>query len=352
MKTMLAARVHGQRMLSIDTVNRPEAGDGEIRIRVKACSICGSDKRIYNYGDFRAQYPVIIGHEIAGVIDQVGAGVTDLCVGDSVCVAPGYGCGHCRNCIKGQPTVCLNPYPSVGYAISGGFAEYMVVPKYLCTQGFVNKIPEGLPFDEACLAEVIACAVNAHDRIHVALGDHVLILGAGPAGIIHAHLCKLYGATKVTLAQRGSLRLQMAMEKFSDVVDDTICMKEEDVATAYAERNGGRMPDVVIVCAPSKDAQALACNVVAPLGRVNFFAGLPASDCMTTINANLLHYKEFSISGASSSKQIDNVTALELLSKRIIDGKKLISAKFPLKDMGEAFAFAEAKHCLKVVVEP
>lgn len=352
MRTMLAARVHGIKDLRLDTVEMQPIDKGGIRIRVKACSICGSDKRILNIGDFRANYPVIIGHEIAGVVEEVGELEKNFKVGDKVCVAPGYACGKCRNCVKGNPTTCLNPYPSVGYTLNGGFAEYMNVPEHLLRLGFVNKIPEGLSFEEASLAEIIACALHAYDGMKVEAGDHVLILGAGPAGIIHSHLCKMYGATKVTIAQHGKYRLEMAREKFADVVDDTICMAEEDIEETYAERNNGRQPDVVLVCAPSREAQELACRMIAENGRICFFGGLPASDCKITIDANQLHYKEYKITGTSSSKQLNNVTALELLKNKVIDGNKLITASFKLKDIQEAFACAQGKNCIKVVVTP
>lgn len=347
---MLAGRVYGKGDLRVEEIDIPETVKGGMRIRVKACCICGSDKRILKKGDFRAHFPVTIGHEIAGIVDEVD-GIEDFKAGDRVCVAPGYACGRCRNCVQGKPHICLNPYPSVGYAINGGFAEYMSVPAHLYRMGFINKIPDDLSDAEASLAEIVACALNGQDKCKVKPGDFVLILGAGPAGIIHARLSKMFGAANVTLAQRGKVRLEKAAELFPEAVDDTICMADVDIEKEYLKRSGGRQPDVVIVCAAANEAQELACRMIAPGGRINFFAGLPADDPYIRLNANDVHYKEIYISGSSSSRQQDNVTALQLLSQRIIDGKRLITDHFALKDIQEAFKRSDEKESFKVVIE-
>lgn len=352
MEKMMAAVVYGRGDMRYEAVEKPAVQPGSFRLKVKACAICGSDKRIFRIGDFRANYPVIIGHEIAGVVDEVAPGVTEVKAGDRVTVAPGFACGKCKFCKSGAPNVCINPYPSMGYTLNGGFAEYLDVPVHIFQEGFVNPIPENLTFEEACLAEVIACALNAQHNARVKKDDEVLIIGAGPAGIIHAHLAKMYGAKKVTIAQRTAYRLEQARELFGDVVDDTVCMGEENLEEVYPKRNEGRAPDVIFVCAPSAEAQEMACRMIGPKGRINFFGGLPAGNNTITIDANRLHYLEYEITGASSSRQIDNKQALEILSKKIIDGKKLITRVYPLKDVVEAFHFAEEKHCIKVVVKP
>lgn len=352
METMMAAVVYGKGDMRYEAVEKPAVQPNSFRLKVKACAICGSDKRIYRIGDFRANYPVIIGHEIAGIVDAVAPGVTQVKVGDRVTVAPGFACGKCRFCKAGSPNLCENPYPSMGYTLNGGFAEYLDVPPHILREGFVNPIPENLSFEEACLAEIIACALNAQHNVQVSKGDQVLIIGAGPAGIIHAHLAKMYGAEKVTIAQRSAYRLEQARDLFGDVVDDTICMGQEDLETAYLKRNENRAPDVIFVCAPSAQAQETACRMIGPKGRINFFGGLPAGKNTITLDANRVHYMEYKITGASSSRQIDNQQALEILSKGIIDGKKLITRMYPLRDIVEAFQFAEEKNCIKVVIRP
>lgn len=351
-KTMRAAVCYGQNDLRVEDVPIPEVAEGSIRVRVKAVAICGTDKRIYKKGDYRASYPVIIGHEIAGEVEAVAPGVTSVKPGDRVVVAPGHGCGHCEMCLKGQPNVCLTPHPSLGYKLNGGFAEYIAVPEHIFRLGFVNRIPDNLSFEQASLSEIIACCLNAHRNAKVEPGDTVLILGAGPAGIIHAHLSRIEGAKKIIISQRSRDRLDEIAARFPGLADRLICSTEEDLFEAVRAECGGFGPDVVYVCAPSREAQEQAIALVNNRGRVCFFGGLPKDDCTVRLDANLLHYKEFFISGASSSLPETNREALELLSTRKIDPDKLITHRFSLEEIHKGFEVMESKKCIKIVIKP
>lgn len=351
-KTMRAAVVYGQNKLRVENVPVPVVPANSLRIQVVACAICGTDMRIYKKGDYRAQYPVITGHEIAGIVDEVAPGVTSIKKGDRVCIAPGHGCGHCAMCQRGQPNVCLTPHPSLGYKLNGGFAEYMAVPEHIFRLGFVNPIPEELTFEQASLSEIIACCINAHRNAKVESGDTVLILGAGPAGIIHAHLSKFEGAKKVIVSQRSAERLKEMENRFPGLVDRTIASREEDLDEAIREACGGYGPDVVYVCAPSREAQEQALQLVNNRGRVNFFGGLPKDDSIVRLNSNQLHYKEFFVSGASSSLPETNREALELLRTRAIDPDKLITHIFSLEDIDKGFTVMETRNCIKIIIRP
>lgn len=352
MDTMRAAVVYGQNQMKVETVPIPEVPAGSFRIKVKACAICGTDMRIYKKGDYRASYPVITGHEIAGIVDEVAPGVTSVKKGDRVCVAPGHGCGECAMCRSGQPNVCLTPHPSLGYKLNGGFAEYMAVPEHIFRLGFVNPIPDELSFEQASLSEIIACCLNAHRNAQVHKGDTVLILGAGPAGIIHAHLARLEGAGKIIMSQRSKGRLEAVQRDFPGLVDVCIASSEEDLIETVKANCDGYGPDVIYVCAPSREAQEQALQMINNRGRVNFFGGLPKDDCVVRLDANQLHYKEFTITGASSSLPETNRQALELLRTRAIDPDKLISQVYSLEDIDKGFSLMETKKCIKVVIKP
>jgi L-iditol 2-dehydrogenase len=315
-----------------------------------ACGICGTDKRIYRVGDYRASYPVIVGHEIAGVVDAVAPGVDAVKEGDRVCVAPGHGCGECRMCRTGHPNVCTNPYPSLGYRVNGGFAEMIAVPRNIFALGFVNPIPPELTYDQASMSEILACCLNAHRNSPVHQGDVVLIIGAGPAGMIHAQLAHLRGASKVLLTQRSTYRLDLATERFP--VDRAIASSEEDLREAVMDETDGLGADVIFVAAPSREAQETALGLVANRGRVNFFGGLPKDDHTVRLDANDLHYREFFIAGASSSLPETNRQALQLLAERKVDPDMLITHRFPLSEIHAAFDVVEERHCIKVVVNP
>ena len=347
---MKAAVIYQKNDLKIEELAKPEIPEGSILIKVKVCAICGTDLRIYRKGDHRASYPVVAGHEIAGIIAGLDDGITEFKEGDRVCVAPGHGCGQCRMCQTGKPNVCTSPFPSLGYKVNGGFEEYFAVPENIFRLGFVSRIPENLTFDQACLSEIIACCINAQENSPVYEGDTVLILGCGPAGIIHSQLAKISGAKKTVIAQRTSNRLEMARKRFD--IDRTVAMNQQDLKEAVMEETDGIGADVIYVCAPSRQAQELAVELIAPRGRINFFGGLPKDDRIVNFDANALHYKEFFIAGASSSLPEHNRKALELLSTGKIDPDLLITHKFALEDIHEAFDVAESRTGIKIVVNP
>ena len=347
---MKAAVVHAKGDLRLEERPIPDVPEGSIRIKVEACAICGTDLRIYRKGDYRASYPVIVGHEIAGVVEGVAKGVTSVKEGDRVCVAPGHGCGECRMCKMGKPNVCTTPFPSLGYKVNGGFAEYMAVPKNIFRLGFVNPIPQVLSFDQASMSEILACCINAQENTPVREGDTVLIMGAGPAGILHSQLAYIKGAKKVIITQRSKARLEMVKEKF--IIDRIIASSEEDLAKAVLEETNGEGADVIFVCAPSRQAQEQAIELIGPRGRINFFGGLPKEDCIVELDANILHYKEFFIGGASSSLPENNRQALQLLAEKKIDPDLLITNHFSLESIHEGFDVVEQRTGVKVVINP
>ncbi len=346
---MRAAVVKEKDVIAIEDVPVPKLSDNSILIRVRSCAICGTDLRILRRGDKRARYPVIIGHEIAGTIKKVGKNVTGFAEGDRVCAAPGIGCGQCVYCKQGFYNICVKPPPPMGYWYDGGFAEYLVPPDNVVREGFVNKIPEGLSFDQASMSELMACCLNAQDNVAVCEGDTVLIMGAGPAGCMHMELSRLNGAKKIIVSELMSSRLELA-KRFNP--DRLVNPREEDLERAIMEETDGLGPNVILVCAPSKEAQQQAIGLLAPRGRANFFGGLPKDDCIITIDANTIHYKELFITGASSSKPKGNRKALEVIGAGKVDVEKFITHRFPLSYINKGFEAIESRKAIKVVINP
>jgi len=291
----------------------------------------------------------VIGHEIAGVVAAVGKNVAGFAEGDRVCAAPGHGCGKCRYCLTGHSNVCINPCPSIGYASDGGFAEYIVPPDNVVALGFVNKIPDGISFNDASMSELLACNLNAQENSPVREGDIVLIVGAGPAGCMQIQLSQMKKVRKVIITQRSADRLELAA-RFSP--DRAIASSEEDLQAVVMEETDGVGADVVFVCAPSKDAQEQALALAAPRGRINFFGGLPKDNCFISTNANTIHYKELFVGGASSSLARQNREALDLIADGKITAEKYITHKFPLPDIVTAFETVQARKAIKVVINP
>ncbi len=329
-------------------VPTPKCPDDGLLIKVKACAICGTDIKILHSGHRHIVPPRITGHELSGEIIAVGKNVAAFSVGQRVAVAPAVPCGTCFYCKKSVFGMCDHLAP-IGYHHDGGFAEYMAVPPIAVRTNCVNILPENVSFEEAALAEPLACAINGQNLSRVGLGDTVLVIGAGPLGCMHVRLAKARGALKTILADICDLRLQMATIAGADVYVNSA---EQNLQYILMAETDGRGADVVIAACSSAQAQQQALNLVAKRGNINFFGGLPKGNSMITIDSNLLHYREFSITGTHGSAPDDNRLALDLISRGIVPVKDLISKTIPLEQTVEGIRMAESARYMKIIVTP
>jgi len=343
---MKAALLKDIENLEIVDVEKASAGENEIVIKVMVCAICGTDIKVYHHGHRLIVFPRITGHEVSGIVVEKGKNVKEFKEGDRVAVAPAIPCGKCWYCRKGYQSMCDN-LKAIGYHYNGGFAEYMKVPEDAVFNGCVNKIPDNLSFEEAAIAEPLACVINGQILSRIKIEDTVVVIGAGPIGCYQSELAKINGATKVILGDISSERLKIA--EFTGAI--TVDMSKEDIKKAVEEQTDGRMADKVIVAAGSGKAQEVAVELVAKRGSVNFFGGLPKESPFINLNSNLLHYREFFITGTHGSSPIHNKIAISLLSEKSIDGKRYITYKFPLEKIKEGLETVEEKKGLKVVIE-
>ena len=331
----------------IEDMPEPRAGAGEVRVRIRACAICGTDLRIYHYGHHHVQPPQVIGHEIAGVIDQTGAGVTGCTLGAPVTITPRIGCGHCYYCRRGQYSYCPNGR-SFGYQLPGGYAEYIIVPPEGVSLGALIPIGGGLSFDEASLTEPLACCLRAQRTSGVGPGAVVAVIGGGPVGILHCRLARARGAS-VILIEREVERLNaVSTAAIAKVVEPRRSDPRQEIR-AFTE---GRGADVVIVACSSAEAQVEALSLAGRGGRVNFFGGLPPGGSLITLDSNLIHYDEIQVQGSHGSTPEENREAAALLASEQIEVKDLISRGFPLEAIEEAFHFAESRQGMKTVIHP
>lgn len=328
----------------------PVIGPKEVLVKVVRTGICATDLRIL-HGAHRMYPPGTLripGHEVFGELVEVGASVDWLKPGQRVFVAPNMGCGRCRQCITGNNNLCAN-FQALGITLDGSFAEYMRVPEAAVSQGNIIPIEAEIDPAVAALIEPFACVLRGQEAVKIRPGDYVLVLGAGPIGVMHALLARLSGAGRVVvseiLPERAERIAQLGVDR---VVNPS---KENLLAIVREETNEGGA-DVVIVAVPAAEAQEAALELAGIRGRINFFGGLPKDKPFIRFNSNLVHYKELIVTGTTACSTSDCHRAAEIVVSGRIDLSPLISANFPLSQIRQAFQTAEDRKSLKVMLEP
>jgi len=346
---MKAAMLEELNVLSVKEVPTPTCDDVSILVKVKACAVCGSDIRIFHSGNNRVLLPQILGHEISGEVVEIGKYVTNFTVGDRIAIGADVPCGECVFCKAGIGNNCQINY-AMGYQFAGGFAEYILLNQTVVNYGPIQKLPDHVTYDEAALAEPLGCVLNALELAPIKLNDVVVLIGAGPIGMMLCEVAKAMGASKVILINRSMPRLDLAKEL--DVADVYICSADEDSLQRVLDETDGLGADVIFTSCPSPQAQADAIFMAKNRGKVNFFGGLPKDKGQVSIDTNTIHYKELFITGAHGAMPIHHQKAVGLIASGRIDVKKFLTHTFALDDINEAFATAEDHSGLRVVVNP
>ena len=332
---MLAAVLKGPDALVVEEMPVPEIDDDSALLRVESVAVCGSDVRILHHGNPRVKPPAVIGHEVAGTIVKAGKGVTRVKEGETVALGADVPCGVCRWCRNGLGNNCRINY-AIGYQIPGGFAEYMKLPKLVLDEGPVTAFGGGLTFDEAALAEPLACAINGLELAGMRLGKTVAIIGLGPIGCMMIDLARVMGAVKVIAVQRSRLRMEIARNYEADAY---IASNEEG-------------PDIVMTTCGSVESHEQAIQMVAHRGCVNLFGGLGKDARPISVLSNTIHYKECFVTGSHGSVPRHHELAVRLLENGSVRVQPLITHRFPLADIHEAFRVMESREGMKVIVHP
>ncbi|MCL1870103.1 MAG: zinc-dependent dehydrogenase [Promicromonosporaceae bacterium] len=333
----------------LEDAPEPTPGPGEIKLRVRATSMCGTDVKISTAGHQRMEPNRVMGHEIAGEIAELGEGVTGWAVGDRVQVIAAIPCGECDWCRAGIETICPNQL-SMGYQFDGGFAPYLIVPPQVMKVDGLNRIPDGVGFAEASVAEPFACAINAQELVNTHDGDTVVVIGSGPIGCLHVRLARARGAKQVFLVELHRERLDLAANVVQP--DAAICSAEEDPIAKVRELTDGRGVDVVITAAAAGITQEQGLQMLAPRGRISLFGGLPKDKPTITLDSNLVHYKELSIWGANGSSPAQNKKALSLIADGSVPVTDLITHKLPLDQITAGLDVVKNGTGIKVTIEP
>ena len=343
---MLAARLYDRNDFRVEEVPVPAIGEEELLLRIRAAAICGTDVRMIGngYPGITPQTPRILGHELSGVIEKVGSRVTGYTVGQRVTVAPNMGCGVCADCVAGNAHLCRS-YRALGIHLDGGFAEYMAVPAQAVRHGNVTPLPDNVSFEEAAINEDLSCVCNGFERCAIRPGETVVIIGAGPIGIMHGMMARMAGAGRVYIHDLSPERLAICR-----TIDPAFIPVDGNIEEVLREDLHGAGVDVCITACPSPAAQATALRVCGNNGRINFFGGVPADRQPAALDTNLIHYKQLMVSGTTRASLTQFRRTLQFISTGVLDVQPLISRKLPLTQIDQAVAYAAAADGLKNVI--
>jgi L-iditol 2-dehydrogenase len=346
---MKIARYYSNEKVIEDKIPTPEIGPGEFLVKVKKSGICGSD--ILEYYRFAKMKKLgvdnlVLGHEIAGDIVKVGNEVRGLNVGDRVFVSHHVPCFECHYCQLGHHTAC-NLLHNTNYD-PGGFAEFLRVPNINIEKKGVYILDDEVSYDEGVFIEPLGCVCRAQRLANVKKGQTILILGSGVSGLLHLMLAKAKGIEKVITTDISDYRLNMAKK-----LGATATIKaDEDVISIVKKINEGRSPDCIIVCAGAVSAAKQAIESVGPGGTIIFFA-VPKPGVNIEIPINDYWRNEVTIMTSYGAAPEDLDDAYEFIKTKKVKVVELISHRFPLNKVGEAFkVVCEADKSMKVILEP
>lgn len=340
---MRVAMYYNNQDVRVEEIAVPSIGPGELLVRVEASGICGSDVMEW----YRIQKaPLVLGHEVAGTVVKVGAGVQQHVEGDRMVVTHHVPCNACRYCLSGHHTVC-DTLRETSFD-PGGFAEYLRVPAINVDRG-VFPLPDGVSFEEASFAEPLACVLRGQRRANVQPGQTVIVLGSGLAGLLHINLARSLGAGRIIATDMSSYRLEAALRFGADVA----LSANEDVPARLRKVNDGRLADLVIVATGAPPALQQALQSVERGGTVLFFA--PTEPGVTVpVSVNDVFFRnDVTLTTTYAGAPADLATALDLIGAKRVRVGDMITHRLGLAEAGLGFKLtAEAGSSLKVIVEP
>jgi 2-desacetyl-2-hydroxyethyl bacteriochlorophyllide A dehydrogenase len=339
---MRAAVFHQRNQLRCEDVARPEPKAGEVLIKVSRCGICGTDSHIFR-GNFPApNLPLIIGHEFAGTVAAVGAGVKNVKVGDKATADINIACGTCWFCRHHQKLFCAS-VRQLGVHDAGGMAEYVVAP---ATN--VYTLPSSMPFEHAAFVEPLACAVHGQERIGVDVGETVLIIGAGPMGLCHAALSRLRGASRIIVSEPSETRRTRAHAIGSDIEIDPL---SDGAADLLRDATFGRGADVVIEAVGRLATYKQAFELVRRGGRVLAYGAAPP-DATIDLKPFDIYAKELTIVGSYAGTYETWPTAIDLIASGRVNPSQIVDSVRPLSDVARSIESMETdKSFVKIQID-
>lgn len=330
--------------LEVGEAPMPKIGADDVLIKVRSVGICGSDLHYYRegaIGDFKVEFPFILGHEAAGIVEEVGENVTSLKKGDRVCMEPGVPCMKCEECLSGHYNLCKDVRFWATPPYDGVLSEYVAHPA-----AFTFKIPDNMSFTEGALVEPLAIGLHACNMGGVKLGQTVAILGAGCIGLVTLLAAKAYGATQIIVGDVLEKRLNKARELGAVAVNTA----EEDFAAKVMELTDGRGADVCIDCAGFSATVDSCLSSAKPAGTV-IIVGL-GQDRVDGFNTGIMSTKELTVKSIFRYRNLFP-TAINAIAGGRIDVGTIVSHRFSFDDTINAFATChkDIRNVVKGVIE-
>lgn len=341
---MRVAMYYNNRDIRLEEIPVPKIGPGELLVQIYASSICGSDTMEW-YRIKRA--PLVLGHEIAGRVVEVGEGVTGFRKGDRVAATHHVPCYNCRYCRTGHETVC-DTLLSGTHFDPGGFCEYVRLPAINVERG-TWILPDEVNFEAATFVEPLGCVLRGQRTANLRPGAAVLVLGSGIAGLLHIKLALASKAGLVVATDVSKERFALA-KKFGA---HHVLAADSEVAAEFRKLNNGRGADVVIACAAAEPVCQQAFQAVGRGGIVLFFAPAPAGTVIPLAINEVFWRRDVTVTTSYAAGPSDCVEALELIRTKKVLVEDMITHRFGLADTGKGFQLvAEGGSSLKVMIKP
>jgi L-iditol 2-dehydrogenase len=343
-KEVKAAFVRGRNRVCIEDVDTPKVGEHEVLVRMKSCGLCGSDLEKV-YGNYM-MVSTRLGHEPTGIVTESGQLVQGFKTGDRVFIHHHVSCNACHYCWHGDFTMC-ELYQTTNIEPCG-LSEQILVPETNTIKGGLVKLPDNLTFNQASLIEPLACCIRGLSKCRIQKGDDVVVLGAGPAGVMLALIAKLSGAGKILMADINRFRLDYAEKHFG--VDILYASGGSDLVKGIEDYTHHRGADLTMVATGNARALVQSLDVTRKGGDILVF-GIPAKETMIPWDMGKAYSKELSIVPSYASSEIEINQAIRILSLRLIELELLITHRFDLEYIAEAIECAHnAKDAMKVLV--
>jgi len=330
--------------LEIKEIPAPTCPASGVLVKVKACGICAADVKMVSKGHRALIYPRVLGHEIAGVVAESRTRLFQE--GMRVQVAPGLRCGICIQCRRGYENQC-EKREILGFTVDGGFADYVAVPIEGPLTGALKLLNENVSYLDAVWAEPLACCLNALEKIDIKAQDTVLIMGAGPLGLLHAGLAGLRGA-EVLIAEVDAHRRKSAKQLGADRSFDPT---DKSFFQTVADATSPKGVDVIILATSEVGLDEKFIKLLAPGGRISVFSGTSPRLSKIQLDSNLIHYNELIVTGAYGCTANQNYRAIDLIASKKIPVNKLITQQVTLDKIAQGLEYTKSKRGLKSIVE-